>query len=468
MRLSVCVVLAGFCALLRAAQVSESNSAPKKQPPPGVVHSVVIRGNSRYDSGAIVKETGLKIGQRVTGPEIEQGRVNLQATELFNNVSDGYRFVGSPPAYDITFTVAENEQVFPVRFERLGVPDEALRQYLKANLPLYSDQIPGVEGVLRRYRQTVQAFVAKSNPSVKVKALISNEDPKQLAAVFTSDVSAATISQVVVSGNEAVDTGSILRAVNQVAIGVPLSDLRLKQILDGAIRPLYADKGYAAVTFPKIETERSKTNLGVVVKVQILDGPMFKFGGIHFHGTSMDQDEIRANIPFKPGQQFNGRQVDDFRLWLVHSLRRRGQLDASVTTDMQPDDSKRAVDVSYNVAPGGIYNFSKLDVQGLDVTSAPVVERLWGEKQGKPFNPDYPDFFLKRVQEQGIFDNLANTSSDYTADASTHGVTVHLYFRGGKSKATLNKEKKEEQERRQSDGTWSPYPQFVPRSETLR
>jgi outer membrane protein assembly factor BamA len=114
--------------------------------------------------------------------------------------------------------------------------------------------------------------------------------------------------------------------------------------------------------------------------------------------------------------------------------------------------------VTYNVSPGAVYKFQKLDVQGLDVTSEPVVARLWGEKPGNPFNPDYPDFFLKRVQEQGLFDNLADTTSDYTADAASHGVTVHLYFKGGKSKAAINKEKREEEERRQGDGTWSPWP----------
>jgi len=250
-----------------------------------------------------------------------------------------------------------------------------------------------------------------------------------------------------------------LRAVNQVAVGVPLSDARLKTILNGAIRPLYAAKGYAAVTFPKIETEPSKTNRGVVVKVEINDGPVFKFGSIRFHGSGMDEEEIRSTVPFKPGQAFNGQQVDAFRLDLVHRMKRRGLLDATATTEVQPDDTKRIVDVTYNVSAGAVYTFQKLNIQGLDVATEPVIARLWGEKPGKPFNPDYPDFFLKRVQEQGLFDNLADTGSDYTADAASHAVTVHLYFKGGKSKQQTEREKKEEEERRQGgDGTWSPFP----------
>lgn len=458
MRCILSAVLLCSCALVSIALPDPRKPGPKKEPPPGTLHSITVKGNRSYSSAEIIKYTGLKIGQRVTGPIFEQARTKLQSTELFNNVSDTFRFVGNPPAYDLTMEVAENEQLFPMRFERLGVSSEAVQQYLRDHVALYADRIPGTEGVLKRYTAAVQAFVAQTHTPTKVIARVSNDDPKELAVLFAPDAPAPTISQVIVTGNQAVDTGTILRAVNQVAVGVPLSDTRLKLILDGAIKPLYAAKGYAAVTFPKVETEPSKTDRGVVVKVEIKDGPVFKFGAVRFHGSGMDEEEIRSNIPFKPGQAFNGQQVDAFRLDLVHRMKRRGLLDASVTTETQTDDSKRVVDVTYNVSAGAVYNFQKLDVQGLDVTSEPVVARLWGEKPGNPFNPDYPEFFLKRVQEQGLFDNLSDTRSDYTADAASHVVTVHLYFKGGKSKAQINKEKQEEEERRQTDGTWSPWP----------
>jgi outer membrane protein insertion porin family len=177
----------------------------------------------------------------------------------------------------------------------------------------------------------------------------------------------------------------------------------------------------------------------------------------------MEEEEIRSNITFKPGQTFDARKVDDFRIDLAHRMRMRGLLDATITAQSEPDDEKRAVNVTYNIIPGEPYNFQKLDIQGLDLTTQPVIAKLWGEKPGHPFNPEYPEFFLKKVQEQGLFDNLANTHSDYTADASSHSVTVHLYFKGGKSAADKEKEKKDEKERRESDGTWSPYPQVLSR-----
>jgi outer membrane protein assembly factor BamA len=403
--------------------------AQKREPPPGPLHSISVKGNSVYQAEAIAAESGLKIGQRVSQAQIEQARKKLQDLELFTSIAFDYRTSpGASPQYDVTFEVTENPQLFPMRFERLGDP-EAIRNYLKEHVDLYADRIPGTDGALQRYRSAVEAFVAQTSPNTKVRAVISNDDPKELAVLFTPNIPAPTISQVQVSGNEAVDTGTILRAV----------------ILDGAIKPVYAAKGYAAVSFPKVEVEPSKTNAGVVVKVQIKDGPLFKFGTVRFRGKGLEEDEVRSAITFKPGQTFNAEQMDNFRIELMHRMKRRGMLDANITNETQVDDSKKMVNVIYNVVAGEPYNFAKLDIQGLDINSQPVIEKLWGEKPGHVFNPEYPDFFLKKVQEQGLFDNLADTHADYTADSSTHTVTVHLYFKGGKSKDDKEREKREKE-----------------------
>lgn len=432
-----------------AAQDAGPARPAKRVPPPGVIHTVSVKGNRLYPAADIIRESGLKVGNRATAATIEAARAKLLATELFTNVADEYRYSNAnPPGYDVAFEVTENEQLFPMRFERLGVPPEAIRQYLQEHVPLYSERIPGTQQVLDRYAAAVGEIVAKTNPAVKVRAQVSNDDPKELTVVFTPNAPAPTISQVQVSGNQAIDSGTILRAVNLVAVGVPLSDARLQMILDKAIKPLYAAKGYAAVTFPKIDTEPSSSNLGVVVKVEIKEGPVFKFGSIRFRGNGMDQDEIRSNIPFKPGQTFNGEQVENFRIDLIHRMKRRGLLDANITSESEPDDAKRSVNVVYNVTPGAVYTFQKLDVRGLDINTEPAIAKLWGEKPGTPFNPDYPEFFLKRVKEQGILDNLSETKSDYSSDAASHNVTVYLTFKGGESKTDDERKKKEEEQGR--------------------
>ncbi len=186
MRLVICAALVCSCVL------AQDQGHPKNAPPPGTLHSITVKGNHIYAADDIVKESGLKIGQHVTGAVIEQARKKLESTELFTSVADEYRFgAGLPPAYDLTFQVDENQQIFPMRFERLGVSADKLRDYLRNHVDLYADRIPGTEGVLHRYTSAIEEFVHETNPSLKVKALISNDDPQQLAVVFSSDIPAA-------------------------------------------------------------------------------------------------------------------------------------------------------------------------------------------------------------------------------------------------------------------------------------
>ena len=200
--------------------------------------------------------------------------------------------------------------------------------------------------------------------------------------------------------------------------------------------------------FQRSTREPSTSNLGVVVKVEIKEGPQFKFGAIRFRGNGMDQEEIRSNIPFKPGQTFNGDQVENFRIDLMHRMKRRGLLDANITTETEPDDTQADREHRLQRHAGSRLQLSEARYSRARHQHRTAVAKLWGEKPGTPFNPDYPEFFLKRVKEQGILDNLSETKSDYSADASTHNVTVYLKFKGGEAKTEEERRKQEEEKQR--------------------
>jgi hypothetical protein len=57
-------------------------------------------------------------------------------------------------------------------------------------------------------------------------------------------------------------------------------------------------------------------------------------------------------------------------------------------------------------------------------------------KPGKPFNPDYPDMFLKTVKEEGLFDNLGKTKADVKINEQDHTADVTLTFGGGPQQPT--------------------------------
>jgi outer membrane protein insertion porin family len=446
-RLVSAFALGTFVLLGQPAPAKAPTSAPP--PAPGFLRNVEVKGNHMYPSADLVKVIGLKLGQPVTAEDFAAANQRLTDTELFAGVKYEFGFTGKPPQYDLTFNVIEYEQVFPMRFEDLDVPEADLRKYLREHIPLYTDRIPATDVVVKRYRDVIQEFVDQTKPGVKVVGHLSPEDPKQLAVLFRPSTPAATIARVEVSGNKAIATAAILRSVNEVAVGAPYTDIRLKQILDASIKGLYETQGYVGVSFPKIEAEKAKDVKGYLVKVTIEEGPQYKFGPMTFRGGDLSSDDVKSLLKFKVGDIFNGEQVDTFRGNLVSAMKRHGHLDANAEVERTLDEKAQAVKLIFNLAPGPLYTFQTLEIHGLDVESEPVIRKMWGEKEGKPFNPEYPDYFLKKVNDAQLFDNLGNTRSDFSPDDTSHRVTVRLYFKGSSPE---ERRKEDEKRRRREQG----------------
>jgi hypothetical protein len=84
------------------------------------------------------------------------------------------------------------------------------------------------------------------------------------------------------------------------------------------------------------------------------------------------------------------------------------------------------------VDPGARYAFGKLTIDGLDIIGEPAILKMWGDREGKPFDAAFPDAFLKDVRDQAIFDNLGQTSSSTKVNEEAKTVGVTLTFEGSK------------------------------------
>jgi outer membrane protein assembly factor BamA len=425
-------------ASLAGAQAAKTTTAP----PPGVIHAVVVQGNNNYKTPDIVQVLGLTVGQPATPEVFKAAQGRLLETDLFSDVSYEFRFSLTKPAqYTVTYKVTEFDQLFPIQFEELGIPDATVRAYLKAHVPLYNERIPPTQKVLDRYSGATQELVAQTNPKLKLKGTVSSDDPDHPMVLIRPDAPMPRIAAVTITGNKAIETAALQRALNDVAVGQRLSDATLRDILTKSIRPMYAAKGYVAVTFPKIDTEKSPENQGYVVHVQIQEGPVFRFGNSAFRGGSFTADDVRSMMHYKKGETFDGSKAEQLRHDLVESMRHKGSLEAKVELSQQEDDKNLSINLTYTIVPGPLFTFQTLEIHGLDIESEPEIRKLWGAKPGKPFNPDYPDFFLKRVREMGLFDNLGTTRSTFTPDETTHEVVVKLFFGGAEGEAKKAKQK---------------------------
>jgi outer membrane protein insertion porin family len=410
---------------------------PRRKPtadPPGpaptayTVEVLSVEGSHAYTAEQILTVAGLSVGQKAGKVEFEAAREKLVATGAFDNVN--YRFAPSQDVegYDVTFVVAEIGQLYPVRFEGLPASDAQLRTWLKQRDPLFGNKMPATKPVVDRYIAWISEYLATHDYHQPIAGKLSSEFGEDLTLLFRPARPPDSIAHVQFTNTGDVPFSVLQTAIYQVAIGVQYAEPKFRQLLDSQIRPIYEAHGLLRVSFPKIETAPAKDVEGVSLTVQVEQGPVFLLDRVSFVGAEYSRSEWNSLAKLKTNQTVNFDEIRAAQDRIRSDQRRVGHLDASSQVKRDVNDGEHTVSVEFQIDPGPLYTLGKVDMIGLDIVSEPEIRKMWGLARGRPFNVEYPDHFLSRVKEGGVFDGLKTTRSETKINAPDHTVDVTLYF----------------------------------------
>jgi outer membrane protein insertion porin family len=404
-------------------------AAPQQWP----IERLSVEGLKNYSQQQALAAAGLKIGQLAGQPDFEAARDRLLATGVFETV--GYKFAPAAGSngYWATFQVVEVEPVYPVRLEELNAPDAEIQAWLRKKDPFFGAKIPATEAFLKRHAAAVEEYLASKGRTEKIVGKVVADSAEQFAIVFRPAAGAPKVAEVKFLGNEVVPSTTLLNSFAGVAYGTIYSEAAFRQMLDASVRPIYEARGRIRLAFPKIETEKAKNVEGLIVTVTVDEGASYELGNVTVEGeTPVPAKELIKAGGFKSGDLANFDDINAGLDRMKKRLRREGYTKVSLHVDRHPDDKKKTVDLAIKPDLGPQYLFGKLAIEGLDILSEPAVRKLWTLKEGKPFNADYPDYFLEQIREQGLFDDLGKTRSALKVDEENRIVDVTLYFGASK------------------------------------
>ncbi len=214
-----------------------------------------------------------------------------------------------------------------------------------------------------------------------------------------------------------------------VAVGTVYRETRFRQLLDANVRPLYEARGRVDVAFPKISTMPAQDVNGLVVTVGVDEGNTYELGSVKIDAPEeIPADDLLKAGAFKIGDLADFDQIEQGRKRIVDALKREGHMLSSAAIERSVDHEKKVVDLVIHVTPGPRYVFGNLAIKGLDLLTEPAIRKLWAMKPGQPFNADYPAYFLGRIREDGVLDNLRRTRHEIKVDEAGKTVDVTLYF----------------------------------------
>jgi outer membrane protein assembly factor BamA len=426
-RLLPILLLAGACGFGQAKPAQSAGStAPAARWP---IESLLVEGNHTYSAEQILAVAGLKVGQVVGKPEFEAARKRLTDTGAFETV--GYKFTpGSANGYAAVFQVLEVQQAYPAEFENLHVSEQELRAALREKDPLFaSGKVPATQPAFERYKNWVEEFVAAKGQPGKIAVGVAPISTGEFAVVFRPAHSLPAVALVTFRGNHVVPSNVLHDAISGAGIGAEYTEDRFREILNSAIRPIYEARGRMRVRFTELHTEPTKDVLGLHVFVTIDEGRSYTMGKVSIDGPApAEAAELLRNIDVKTGDVANFDKVDEGLEAMRKALRRAGYLNAKITADRVVDDGHESVDAVIHVEAGPQFTMGKLTVAGLDLEGEAEILRIWTMKTGKPFNPEYPDYFLGAIRQQNIFEHLGKTAAEVKINDKAHTGDVKLTF----------------------------------------
>ena len=283
--------------------------------------------------------------------------------------------------------------------------------------------------MLERHAKWLQEFLAAKGITEKVVGAVDNISPGEYMVVFWPSRPLPAVAHVRFRGNHMLSENTLWEAVSASAVGLPYTEDSFREVLRDGVRPLYEARGRVHVTFPELRTEPAKDVQGLTVTVTVDEGDSYTLGNV----TIADQTPLNATSLLKDGN-FKTGDVANMDLAnagidrIRQSLRRAGYMEAQTAMTRKLNDEKKTVDIAVHVDAGPQYIMGKLTLVGLELEGEAEIKRMWALKDGKPFNPEYPDRFLARVREEGLFDHLGKTNAETKVDEKNHAVDVTLTF----------------------------------------
>jgi outer membrane protein insertion porin family len=403
--------------------------APPAEPDKWPIASLAVEGNRSYPAGVILAAAGLRVGQLAGKEEFDAARDRLVATGVFETV--GYRFAPSADGkgFAAAFQVTEVEPMYPVRFERLNANSEELTALLKRKDPFFGAKIAATDKIVERHARAIEEYLASRNQREKVIGKVVADNKGDLAIVFRPAAPLPVIAQVKFEGNQVIPSQLLLNTFSGVAFGATYTEENVRQLLNTSLRPLYDARGRVAVSFPKVTAEKAKDVDGVIVTVSIDEGASYNLGNVQVAGASgLNPKQVLKTGNIKTGDIANFDDVAAGVERMKRFYRREGYMRVDAGVERKINDKPKTVDVTVRIEEGPQFLFRKLTIEGLDMHGEAGVRKLWAMKEGKPFNADYPEYFLNRIREDGVFDGLGKTRSRFQVDEQARMVDVTLTF----------------------------------------
>jgi len=393
------------------------------------LYEIRVTGNDHLQSADIVAASGLHAGQPATRDDFHAATQKLFDTGFFTSVN--YRFAAKTEnnvaGYALTLQVVEEPATSEVMLDVPGVDETRLWQDLAHTAPFARPKMPQNEHAVAYYQHAIEGWLRQNNRQDQIVAKDESDLARGTMAVVFLPANLPKIGEVVFSGNDALSTAALQRAIAKVAPGQGYTDRSFRHILELNVRPVYEEKGRLTVSFPQIAIADPAAATSTV-NVAINEGPAWILGKVELTGDGLPVNEMKTAGRFPEGKLANWKQIEESIEHMQRVLKRDGYLGVSSKPARSFREKENIVDMKIQVRKGDQFRFAGLRIQGFAPELEQKARKLWTLPEGAPLNEPYIAEYIHTMLD-ALRVPVKSVSNSLNVRPGTKLVDVVLTFR---------------------------------------
>jgi outer membrane protein insertion porin family len=385
-----------------------------------MVQEVRIEGNRRVEPAAIANAITLKKGTPYDAKKVQADVRALMKLGLFSDVE--VLREGTRDAPVLVYRVKERPAL---REWRVEGNEEFSKKDLEESVSLKPGQLVDPAVVQKDVKKIQEKYVEKGYYLAEVSSRLEDRPDNQVDVIFVvREQAKVQVKEIRFIGNAHVPASDLER-VMQTREGSFLSFLSdagtyreeaLQRDVQ-AVQALYLDRGYVTVKVGTPSVALAPDRRFIYVTIPVEEGEQYTIGKISFEGQLLDQEQtLRKILKTRSGTLFNRSEVAADLFAMGDVYKDLGHAYVNVTPLTATDPERRIVDLTFDVQPGKVVYFERIEVVGNEKTRDKVIRRELRIFEGEKFSGTGMKTSKQRVTALGFFETADITTRPGSAD----------------------------------------------------
>jgi outer membrane protein insertion porin family len=385
-----------------------------------IVQDVRVEGNRRVDADAVRGAMANKKGQRYEPKKLGQDVKAIMKLGVFSDVV--IETEGTKDAPVLVVRVVERPTV---RESRITGNDELSKDDLKDTTSLKAGAVLDLAVVQKDVKKLQEKYVEKGFFLAEVSSRIEPKPENQVDVVYVVNEHAKVqVKEVRFIGNAHLPDDDLL-AVMQTRPGGYLAfltsagtykDEALQRDVQ-ALQATYLDHGYVTVKVGRPSVALSPDKRFIYVTISVEEGERYRIGKVKFSGQLLEQEpRLQKIVRTHTGEWFSRSDVGADLFAIGDVYKDLGHAYANVTPLTDTDAATKILDLTFDVQPGPVTYFERIDVVGNDKTRDKVIRRELRVYEGEKFSGTGLKTSKQRVTALGFFETVEITTKRGSAD----------------------------------------------------